>query len=151
APEEIIQRITDSPKNIFSLAMKRLKRDKQRWETIKPVLGFLLAARGSLSYRALRDLIAIDGDTLRDALRQLGGLVIGDKEEKEEKEKRYSLYHFMLSDFLRQNPKHPNNDHIFDTDEEEGYHQRLVVWCERGTGGIKSIWQDVQGDIGEQE
>ena len=137
-PEQIIARVADNPASLFSLSIERLQRNERQWDTVlRPILGLLLAARAPLSQRALRALIGADDLRTKQGLQRLGGLVQRDGEGC------YGLFHLKLGDYLRQG--------VFAADEEEGYHQQLVSWCEGGKGGIGAIWQDAPGDVLEQE
>ena len=145
-PGSLIQRLADNPDNIFSLTVDRLKRQHWQWrEVIKPTLGLLLAARTPLGQLAIRQLLGVDGQTLRDGLQKLGGLLAQDVKG------RYHLFHLKLRDFLRQDERRPNKTYIFDTDEEEIWHSRLAAWCEAGEGGLDVIWQDDKHNAAEQE
>lgn len=144
--ESIIIQLTDNPDNIFSLTIDRLRRQHQHWdEVIKPVLGLLLATQRSLGQRAIRDLIGIDGDKLREGLQKLGGLVIQDGRS------RYDFFHLKLRDYLRQDKQRPSKIHVFDEDEEQIWHMRLANWCESGPGGLSTIWQNISQDAFEEE
>lgn len=144
--ELIVQRIADNPENLFSITMDRLKRTAQQWrEVIKPILGVLLTAREPLSARSIRNIIGLDDETIRDGLQRLGGLLAGDRHGY------YSLYHLKLREFLSQDETRPQKRYVFATDEEQGWHQQLANWCVSGIGGITGIWQDVVGNVSEQE
>lgn len=56
-PEEIIERASINPENLFSLSMMRLKRRRREWrEVVKPTLGILLVAREPLSFPHIRQI-----------------------------------------------------------------------------------------------
>lgn len=143
-PEVIIRQIADNPENIFSLTIDRLRRNWQQWsEAIRPILGILLAAQEPLSLRSIRSILGIDGDTLREGLQRLGGLVARNNQGC------YFLFHLKFQEFLRQDNQRPDKRCIFDADEEERWHVQLADWCEDSKGGLMVIWQDVKG--AEQE
>jgi len=144
--EAVIYHLTDNPENIFSLTMERLKRQREQWQkVIKPVLGLLLAAQVPLRQRAIRDLIGVDSDSLREGLRKLGGLVAQDGQG------RYQLFHLKLRDYLRQNEQEPTRDYIFDSDEEQKWHLHLSSWCMMGVGDLDIPWKDEKYDVTEQD
>jgi hypothetical protein len=143
-PEQIIARIADNPENLFSLAIDRLKRPPLEWRTlVKPILGVLLTTQQPLAPMSIRVIIGQEDEAVRGALMRLGGLLSRDGQG------RYTLFHLKLRDFLREDPQHLDTGHVFAADEEQGYHQRLADWCERG--GLDCIWQDHPRDAGEQE
>jgi hypothetical protein len=145
-PEAVIQQLSANPENIFFLTLERLRRQREQWQrAIKPLLGVLFAAQEPLRQRAIRDILGLDGDSLREALQKLGGLLTQDGQG------RYQLFHLKLRDYLRQDERQPRKGHLFDIDEEQQWHQRLLSWCEAGPGGIWGIWQDEPRDMGEQE
>ncbi len=89
--EEIIQRVSTNPENIFSLSIERLKRQTSLWEkVIYPMLGVLLIAREPLILRHIGQILEIEEYRLRDGLARLGGLITEDGEH------RYSLFHLKL-------------------------------------------------------
>lgn len=139
SPEELIGHIADNSDNIFSLTIERFKHNRhQQWrEVLKPILGLLLAARVAISARALRTMLGVDDETTREALQRLGGLIQRDGEG------RYELFHLKLGEYLRAE--------VFAPDEEEERHQRLVMWCESGKGGIDAIWANLPNDDLERE
>ncbi|MBP1468956.1 hypothetical protein EYB53_024825, partial [Candidatus Chloroploca sp. M-50] len=145
-PEALIARLAADPNAIFSISLARLKRHRQQWrEVLKPILGFLLASRAPLSQRALRALVGVDDDTIREGLARLGGLLQRDGEG------RFSLFHLKFGDFLRQHDAEPAQAYIFARDEAEAYHQLLADWCTGGRGGLATIWDAAPGDALEQE
>jgi len=138
-PEELIERIADDPENIFTLTTTRLKRHAVAWrEVLKPLLGVLLVAREPLTGRQLRAILDLDDERLREGIARLGGLVADDGR------KRYSLFHLKLYDYLRQDEQRPHKEYIFATDEEEGWHNTVARWCERGD--LSLIWEDTRHD-----
>jgi Caspase domain len=144
--EAIIKRVVDNPDNLFSVAMDRLRRQRQQWEeVIKPILGVMLAAGEPLGLRTIRTLISKDDDAVKEGLQRLGGLVVQDGRG------RFYLYHLKLRDYLRQDERQPDKEYVFATDEEERCHRRLADWCAGGKGGLAAIWHDMRGDILEQE
>lgn len=146
-PEAIIKRVSDNPGNVFTLSMNRLGRswrDDTLWNNvIKPTLGVLLAAREQLAGQHIRHIIGVDADRFSQGVQRLRGLIVADGQQ------RYTLFHPKLYDYLRQDTTRPQKDYIFALDEEQGWHQRLAAWCERG--GIESLWQKVRNDPTEQE
>ena len=151
-PGELVKQLADDPNNIFSVALRRLKRESVEWrEVLKPILGVLLLTREPLSVRQLRDIINIDTskdhlvevDRLNDGLQRLGGLVARDSHY------RYTLFHLKLYDYLRQDESEPARAYVFATDEEERLHERLVAWC--AGDDIAVIWSNIPRDQGEQE
>jgi hypothetical protein len=145
-PENIIARLTDNPANIFSLTIDRLKRRKHLWhQAIKPALGLLLAAREPLSRRAIRQLVGVDSDLLRDGIQSLGGLIATDGGG------RHALFHRKFQQYLQQDEHAPNMGHVFDADEAARWHLSLADWCESGHEGLAAIWQDAGSDALEQE
>jgi transcriptional regulator with XRE-family HTH domain len=130
--------------------MARLKRQPTEWrEVIRPVLGVLLVESEPLGLRHIRQIIGVDDDRLRDAIERLGGLVTRDWQ------RRYSLFHLKLSEYLCPDERHPEYifapdepEYIFAPDEEESWHKRLAQWCEGSN--ISTIWQDVKHDVIEQ-
>ena len=146
-PETLLARVADNPENLFTFAIERLSSggSQTRWERYtQPVLGYLLAAREPLSASALHALIGGSARELRRSLLRLGGLLgqTGDH--------RFFLYHLKLRDYLREDRERPGKDFVFTAADEKGYHQRLVGWCEGGTGEISAIWKDAS-DALEQE
>jgi len=136
SPQQVIAKVASNPANIFSLSIARLKQPPIEWrEVIKPVLGLLLAAREPLASWHIRHILQIEDERLREALARLGGLVV------DTGQRRYTLFHLKLRDYLRQEEEHDHKDYIFATDEEEGWHARLAHWCEQGD--LSQIWQDV--------
>ena len=143
-PEEIIERIADDPENIFSLSTNRLKRHAVEWrEVLKPLLGVLLVAREPLTGRHLRAILDLDDERLREGIARLGGLVADNGKNC------YSLFHLKLYDYLRQDVERPHKAYIFARDEEEGWHDTLAHWCERGD--LSLIWEPTRQDPVEQE
>lgn len=142
-PTTFIKQLTDNPEQIFSLSMNRLKRASDEWYSIiKPILGLLLVVREPLGLRHIKQIIGEDEDRLKDGMKRLGGLV------SEDWQRRYSLFHLKLYDFLRQDEDHPTEDFIFSTEEEKRWHKTIVQWCERGNLSI--IWEHEPYDIAEQ-
>lgn len=143
SPQVMIERIASDPNNLFTLSLQRLKRNALEWrEVLKPILGFLLAAREPLLYGHLRQLLPnIDDERLRDGLARLGGLltVTG--------QRAYALFHLKLQDYLREDEQNPSKTYVFAKDEEEHYHALLAQWCEQG--GISHIWEDAR-EVREQ-
>ncbi len=143
SPIEMIRRVANNPNSIFSLAIARFKRYHIQWrEVIKPVLGVLLAAREPLPVRNIRQILDVEDDWLREGIERLGGLIAKDGQQ------RCSLFHLKLQDYLRQDENNPDKEYIFATDEEEGWHKKLALWCEQGNLSI--IWQNVKGNPAEQ-
>jgi len=143
SPTDIIQRVADNPENIFSLSMHRLKSHGLEWrEVLKPTLGVLLAAREPLAARHVRQILMVDDDQLSEGLRRLGGLIAQDGQQ------RYALFHLKLCDYLRQDERQPDKEYIFATDEEQGWHECIVDWCEQAS--IAAIWADVANDLTKQ-
>jgi tetratricopeptide (TPR) repeat protein len=142
-PEEIILRVTDDPDNIFYLSTSRLKRHAADWrEVLKPLLGVLLVAREPLTERNLRAILNLDDERLREGIARLGGLIDNNGRN------RYTLFHLKLYDYLRQDESNPLKEYIFARDEEEGWHDALAQWCERGD--LSTIWEDARYDPAEQ-
>ncbi len=143
-PEEIIERVATNPENLFSLSMRRLKRQKLEWrEVVKPILGILLVAREPCSFLHIRQILHLDADRLREGIERLGGLVSHDGSG------RYALFHLKFYDYLRQDEMNPEKDYIFARDEEETWHKTLANWCEQGN--IQLIWADAPSNRIEQE
>jgi Caspase domain len=140
AIETIIRRLAENPNNIFSLALERLARRGDWHEVIKPLLGVLLVTYEPLTPWQLRTILNLDHQQIQNGLQCLSGLVT-------HIEQRYALYHLKFQDFLRQDEARPDKPCIFATDEEVGYHARLVQWCERDQ--LSTIWEDT-GDSNEQ-
>src|SRR6266487_1638922 len=134
SPEQVITKVASNPSNIFSLSIARLKRPPIEWrEVIKPVLGLLLAAPEPLASWQIKHILQIEDERLKDALTRLGGLVV------DAGQRRYTLFHLKLRDYLQQDEENAQKDYIFATDELEGWHARLAEWCERD---LSAIWQD---------
>jgi len=143
-PEEIIERVSINPENLFSLSMMRLKRQRGEWrEVVKPTLGILLVAREPLSFPHIRQILHLDADQLKEGMERLGGLVNNDGSG------RYGLFHLKFYDYLRQDEMNPQKDYIFARDEEEYWHKTLANWCEQGN--IELIWTDSLSNRVEQE
>jgi hypothetical protein len=144
-PVEVIERVADDPNNIFTLSIDRLRIHERQWRRVlKPILGLLLAASEPLSIDTIRYILRVDYDEIRNGLQKLGGLVAEDGQGR-----RY-LYHLRFRDYLCQDRDKPYKEYVFASNEEEGWHKRLVVWCEQG--GIEQIWSDVlDGKQEEQE
>ena len=142
-PEKIIEHVTYDPENIFSLSTTRLKRRAVEWrEVLKPLLGILLVEREPLTGGQLRAILDLDDERLREGIARLGGLVADDDKN------RYTLYHLKLYDYLRQDESKPHKEYIFARDEEEGWHNTLARWCERGV--LSLIWEHARHDTAEQ-
>ena len=109
---------------------------------LKPLLGVLLVAREPLTARQLRAILNLDDERLRAGIARLGGLVADDGKQ------RYTLFHLKLYDYLRQDEKRPHKAYIFARDEEEGWHDTLARWCERGD--LSLIWEPARHDPVEQ-
>ncbi|GHO79576.1 hypothetical protein KSD_73470 [Ktedonobacter sp. SOSP1-85] len=125
-PQEIINHIADNPENLFSLAMAHLKNPASEWrEVIKPILGLLLTAREPLGMRSIRQILGVEDERLREGMTRLGGLLTDDGK------RHYSLFHLKLYDYLRQDQHNPGKEYIFASDEEEGWHQKIALWCEK--------------------
>jgi tetratricopeptide (TPR) repeat protein len=150
--EDIVRELADDPENLFSLTINRLRQQETLWNVvIKPVLGLLLETNEPLAREHLKQIlnidarIQIDAEQLNRGLEYLGGLLVTDEY------RRYTLFHLKFRGYLRQNPKHSNKIHLFDTEDEQHLHQRFVDWCERGgQGGLASIWDQVPSDATEQ-
>ena len=143
SPEEIIQKVSENPDNIFWLSTERLKRQKTEWrETIKPLLGVLLVRQEPLSVRHLRQILELESEQVTDGLQRLGGLVAQDGNGR-----RY-LFHLKLQDYLRQDEGKPAKKFIFGKEDEEEYHTRLRKWCEKE--GLGVIWEDLPYNQEEQ-
>jgi hypothetical protein len=143
-PEEIIERVTINPENLFSFSLMRLKRQKGEWhEVVKPILGILLVAREPFSFAHIRQILHLDADRLKEGIERLGGLVSNDGTG------RYTLFHVKFYGFLRQDEMNPQKDYIFAKDEEENWHKKLANWCEQGN--IQLIWKDAPSNHIEQE
>ncbi|MBX5459054.1 MAG: NACHT domain-containing protein [Thermogemmatispora sp.] len=136
------ERLSSDPANIFSLSIDRLK-PHPLWEhAIYPLLGLLLVAREALGQGQLSQILApLPTYQVRDALQQLGGLLIADGGG------RYSLFHPKLRDYLRQDPEQPASPYLFSAAEEAHWHRVLADWCERG--GSELIWQEARHDPDE--
>lgn len=144
-PEEIVQRITDNPDHLFSMAIDRLRRANHQWTTvIKPTLGVLLVAREPLTEPMIRSVLSIDSDALRQGLYRLGGLTIRDGQ------RRISLYHEKIRDFLRQGNDISRMDFVFADDEEQSLHRQLAAWCEVDSSDLVLIERDILHDTVEQ-
>ncbi|MBA2395124.1 MAG: TIR domain-containing protein [Ktedonobacteraceae bacterium] len=138
----IITHVTANPANIFSLSLERLKRQGQLWErVIYPVLGILLTAQEPMPLLCMKDILQVEDYKLRDGIAKLGGLVT------EDAQRRYSLFHLKLRDYLRQDAENLRKEYIFSIEEEEGQHAHLAEWCERDD--LTLIWQD-SSDLKEQ-
>ena len=109
---------------------------------LKPLLGVLLVAREPLTGRQLRAILDLDDERLREGIARLGGLIADDGKN------RYTLFHLKLYDYLRQDEERPHKEYIFARDEEEGWHDTLAQWCERGD--LSLIWEDARHDPVEQ-
>src|SRR5207253_1055840 len=107
-------------------------------EVIKPALGVLLVAGEPLGLRHIRQIIGVEDDRVRDGIERLGGLITRDWQ------RRNSLFHLKLYEYLLQDEDHPTKEYIFAADEEQGCHKRLAQWCEGGD--LPTIWQDVKYD-----
>ncbi|MBV8822220.1 MAG: caspase family protein, partial [Ktedonobacteraceae bacterium] len=103
--DEIIQRISDNPENLFSLTLERLGRNQPTLDTlwkrvIKPVLVVLLIAHEPIERTHLKQIInlkhtydahsSIDSKELERGLERLGGLIIKDIKDGLQS---YSLFH----------------------------------------------------------
>ena len=140
AIETIIRRLAENPNNIFSLALERLERRGDWHEVVKPLLGVLLVTYEPLTPWQLRTILNLDHQQIQNGLQCLSGLVT-------HIEQRYALYHLKFQDFLREDEARPDKPCIFATDEEVGYHARIVQWCERDQ--LSTIWEDTS-DSNEQ-
>ncbi len=121
-PLDIITRITANPTNVFTLSLERLKRQWQLWEhVIYPVLGVLLTTQEPLHLRSMVDILQVEDYKMRDGIAKLGGLLT------EDTQRRYSLFHLKLQDYLRQDIKHPQKEYLFSKEEEEGWHARFAL------------------------
>ncbi len=134
-----VQRISNNPEQIFYWAMERFKKNKLDWEqVIRPILGVLLVARDPLSLSHIKQIIAdVSEHRLKDGLESLAGLVSEDGHQYP----RYSLFHLMLYQFLRQNEFLPR--------EEMKWHGLMTRWCERDN--ISIIWEKDSYDDVEQD
>nr|BBH94526.1 hypothetical protein KTA_27250 [Thermogemmatispora argillosa] len=134
-PEALSARLSHNPAHIFTLSIERLKQDPH-WERASyPLLGLLLVAREPLAATQLSDILApLPTYQVRDALQQLGGLLVVDGNGC------YSLFHSKLRDYLRQDPQQPDKPYLFTIAEEAHWHRVLSDWCERG--GSELIWQE---------
>lgn len=139
--EKIVQQIADDPGNLFSLTIERLSRQESLWHTvIKPVLGLLLVAEEPMGREALKHVLnlttptRLDGEQLNRGLERLGGLVVIDGQQ------RYSLFHLKLREYLRQDVQRHQKTYLFDREDEQGWHERFVAWCE--LHDLADIWQD---------
>ena len=140
----MIDYIAANPDQIFSLVIKRLKRDAQQWQSVlRPLLGMLLAAQHPLSQQALQVLITAPAASVREGVERLGGLVQHDGQGC------YSFSHGKLYDFLREDIAQPEKLYVFTLDEEQGYHAQFARWCDRDAT-LGGIWEDTL-DPAEQE
>lgn len=159
-PDEIIQRISDNPENLFSFTLERLGRNNPAFDTpwkrvMKPVLGVLLTAREPIERTHLKQIInlkhtrdariTIDSEELERGLERLGGLVIKDIRDRLQ---CYSLFHLKFRDYLRRDENKPDKDSIFDADDEQDWHSILATWCEHPQ--LDRIWQNAPRDASEQ-
>jgi AAA ATPase domain len=143
APEEIIARVTDNPDNIFSLSMKRLKRQINLWNTvIYPVFGVILAAREPLAAEHIRQILGVEDYLLREGLTRLGGLLVKDGLG------RYAFFHMKLQDYLLQREDRPDKEYLFVKQEEVLWHKKLATWCEQES--LSLTWSDAPIDLTEQ-
>ncbi|MBX5448800.1 TIR domain-containing protein [Thermogemmatispora sp.] len=141
-PQALSARLSSNPANLFTLSIERLKQDPHWERTIYPLLGLLLVAREPLGPSHLSDILApLPTYQVRDALRQLGGLLVSDSNG------HYSLFHSKLRDYLRQDPQQPGKPYLFTVAEEAHWHRILADWCERG--GSELIWQEARHDPDE--
>jgi len=141
-PARLLARIADDPQHLFTLSMNRLRRQRDQWRlVVKPLLGVLLVARRSLSRAALRRLVQVDDEELREALERLGGLVLRDQRGN------YTLYHLKLRDYLREEPARPEKPFVFAADEERELHGRLAAWC---APEENALWEETADPL-EQE
>jgi tetratricopeptide (TPR) repeat protein len=147
SPQGLISQLSDNPQSIFSLAINRFKRRPLEWyEVIKPTLGVLLASREPLGLHHIRQIIddeRVDDERLRDGIDRLGGLVIRNWQ------RRYTLFHPMFYEYLRQDDQKPTKEYIFAKRDEEGWHKKFMLWCEQGH--LPVIWQDVRHDSTQQQ
>lgn len=145
APEidlnQLIARLADDPQHLFTISISRLRRSRKQWKTvIRPILGALLVLRRSLSRAALRRLLQVDDEDVREGLERLGGLILRDQWG-------YTLYHLKLREYLREDPARPDKPSVFAADEEREQHHRLATW---GTPDDPLIWENTT-DAVEQE
>ena len=141
-PITIINRISQNPDQIFSLAIERLKRHAL-WEmVIYPVLGILLAVQEPLALRHLLDILQVKDFQLREGIVRLGGLVTEDHQRK------YTLFHRKLRDYLLQDEEQHDKEYIFSTWEVREWHTVLATWCAKPV--LSAIWQDTK-NLTEQE
>jgi tetratricopeptide (TPR) repeat protein len=138
--EEIIREIAANPENIFAISMERLGFKKKKpfdaeWrEIIKPILGVLLVSCEPLSVQQIKQILAIDDEQMRTGIDCLGGLIADDGQG------RFSLFHSKLYEYLHQDPERPTKEYLFGAEEEQGWHQRFIAWCEQGV--LANIWQE---------
>ncbi|GCE15328.1 caspase family protein [Tengunoibacter tsumagoiensis] len=131
SPQDLIQRLATNPNNLFSVAMERFKCNHIEWrEVIKPVLGLLLVARQPLTLWQIRQILHLEDDRLRGGITRLGGFI------RDNGQRHYTIFHLKLQEYLRQDEANSEKDYVFATDEEEGYHDKMVNWCE------PLIWED---------
>lgn len=129
--QEIIDRVATNPDRLFSLAFERLRKFRESWrEVIRPVLGVLMVAQQPLGQAQLRQLLGLEDDQLKGGLARLGGLVTYTENG------RVQLYHLKLRDYLRQDEARPEKEYLFASEEEVGWHARLVEWCEPSVQGL---------------
>jgi len=141
-PEEIIERVSDNPDRIFTIAIDRLKKPENQWRgIIRRILGLLLVAQSPLREQHIREILNVDADILYEGLNRLRGLVVQDGQE------RNYLFHPKLQEYLRCKP---DNEYVFAfaPEEEREWHADIVRWCE--TRQLEDIWRDSE-DISKQE
>lgn len=148
--EQIAQQVADNPEHLFSLSIERLRWQRDLWEAVtKPVLGLLSVTREPLSRDHLKRLLnlnstkQVDGEQLNLGLQGLGGLIGLDNQQ------RYSLFHLKLRDYLLQDKQQPQQEYLFDLEDQRQQHRRFVAWCEQH--GLDEIWKDTALDLAEQE
>ncbi|WP_069806053.1 TIR domain-containing protein [Thermogemmatispora onikobensis] len=140
--EALSARLSSDPVNLFTLAIERLKQHPLWERALYPLLGLLLVAREPLGQAQLSHILApLPTYQVRDALQQLGGLLVADSSG------RYSLFHLKLRDYLRQDAEQPARPYLFSAAEEARWHRVLADWCERG--GSELIWQEERHDPDE--
>jgi hypothetical protein len=140
APADLLRRLTPNPESIFSLSIERLKLSREQWQTVlKPMLGVLLVAEEPLSIAALREIVGVDGNELREGLLKLGGLVNRDSFS------RYQLFHLKFTDYLRSGGGNTRYAHaLFDQDDRAKWHLKLADWCQEGSFPFDA-WTNLDG------
>ncbi len=142
--QEIVQCVSNNPNRIYAFAIDHLKHPKAVWkQVLRPLLGVFLAAQEPLGLDAIRHILCIEKEEVREGIQRLGGLV------EQSGRGKYYLYHLKFRDYLRGDTF--AEEAVISVEEEQLRHEQLALWCagEDPNGGTV-IWQKTNNPL-EQE